>query len=111
MPNISVDYAILEKSTQISVVKSGFTWDDIGSFVAMRRIVKKQKDSNYPIGSSNYISLASENNIVHSKNHLVALLGVKNLTVVENNGVILVANVDAVKNIKKLREQAKEENL
>ena len=42
LPNISVDYAIMEKAYEIYCVKGSYFWEDIGSFDSLKKILKKE---------------------------------------------------------------------
>ncbi|APG60435.1 mannose-1-phosphate guanylyltransferase [Christiangramia salexigens] len=59
IPSISVDYAVMERSEKIKVVKSDFEWSDMGSFDAIYDYLKAQghpvdENGNMVIGSENY---------------------------------------------------------
>jgi len=108
MPDISVDYAVLEKSNKMAVATANFTWDDVGSFLAFERVLRKDDSGNYSAVNVDTISIDSKNNVV-SSSQKVALLGVKNLAIVENNGVLVVASLKQIDKIKDLRELRGEE--
>ena len=112
MPNISVDYAIMEKSQQLAVIAGDFTWDDIGSFLAIKRIKKPDSNNNFSSNNLYYKSIASQNNIIMTENKSIkfALLGIENLVIVENNGIICIAHQDQIGSIKELREMFPEKN-
>ena len=44
---ISVDYAIMEKSDAIYVIPGDFGWDDIGTWLALQRYIKPDENNNY----------------------------------------------------------------
>lgn len=102
MPDISVDYAVLEKASSLGVAPCRFQWDDVGSFEAVSRIQKKDTDGNYTERAGTVESLNSGGNIVLT-DRKTALLGVENLVIVEHEGVLLVAARDAISDIKKIR--------
>ncbi len=112
MPSISIDYALLEKTTKTVVVESKFFWEDLGSYIALERVIEKI-DKNVIIGES--IQLDAEGNILISKGGLVAVLGLKDMVVVHTEDVTLVLpknRVQEVKRIvKKLRDMGKTEYL
>lgn len=113
MPSISIDYALLEKTDKTVVVESSFFWEDLGSYLALERVIDKDSNSNVVIGD--YISLDAHNNIIVSQNGLVAVLGVKDLVVVHTKDVTLVLPKERSQEVKKivklLREQNKKEYL
>ncbi len=88
MPDLSIDYAILEKSQRIRMVRATFQWEDVGSLDAFRRILP-QHQGNWVQGQ--VFALESDGNIVVAEgNGLVALYGVQDLIVVHTPDVTLV---------------------
>ncbi|MBV6494261.1 MAG: Mannose-1-phosphate guanylyltransferase RfbM [Turneriella sp.] len=104
MENISIDYAILEKTKKVGLVEADFLWDDVGSFDAMARIYPADETGNYVI-EGNVICERAKGNIVKSK-MTVALLGIENCVIIEDKGVLLVAKREALQEIKELRAKA-----
>ncbi len=104
MPNISIDYALLEKSDRLAVIHGDFIWDDVGSFEAIVRTNGPDAAGNYPGPGTAYRSIGSENNIMYASKP-IALLGAKNLVVVETEQVLLIAERSSLGDIKKIREQ------
>ncbi len=78
---ISIDYALLEKSDNVYVVESYFTWDDLGSWTALERIIPPDENSNVVRGK--IFMRDSYDNIVYSESKPIALFGVENMIVVE----------------------------
>ncbi len=82
-PKISIDYALMEKSTRRAVVRAGFTWNDIGSWDEMSELMT-------PLKGEDVVSMVeAENNFVLS-DIPVALCGVDDLIVVQKNGALLI---------------------
>ena len=107
MPNISIDYALMEKTKNLAVARGNFRWDDVGSFLSLERVHKKNSNNNVINTQCDIHSIKSKNNIVltNNKNLKVALLGVEDLVIVENNNVLLVAKKSSMDSIKKMREK------
>lgn len=102
LEKISVDYAIIEKANNVVMVESGFDWDDVGEWPAVARHYPADADGNVVRGSAELSD--SRDNIVYCRddNHLVALLGVKDLIVVETEDATLVCHKDKAQEIKNL---------
>lgn len=109
MQNISIDYALMEKTKKIGLIQANFLWDDVGSFEALGRIYRADENGNHVI-SGKVISHRAKGNIVKTQ-LTVALLGLENCVLVEDNGVLLIAKRDALPEIKELREKAPKELL
>ena len=101
LPKISVDYAIMEKASHVTMVKALFDWDDIGSWTALPAHFPLDEEGNTTRGE---VALHdSQNNIVIARKRLIALCGVKDLIVVETDDAILVCHRDAAEQIKHLQ--------
>jgi mannose-1-phosphate guanylyltransferase/mannose-6-phosphate isomerase len=109
MQNISIDYAIMEKTKKVGLIQADFSWDDVGSFDALGRIYPADATGNHVI-QGNVISHRAKGNIVKT-NFTIALLGLENCVLIEDNGVLLVAKREALGDIKELREKAAKELL
>lgn len=109
MQSISIDYAIMEKTKKVGLIQADFLWDDVGSFEALGRIYPVNETGNHVI-SGKVISHRAKGNIVKTE-LTIALLGLDNCVLVEDNGVLLIAKRDALPEIKNLREKAPKELL
>lgn len=105
MPNISIDYAIMEKSDRLAVISSKITWDDVGSYEALSRIQPSDKQENYTEQAEYVNSQDSKGNIILADKP-VNILGIENCIIVEKNGMLLVASRGSIGKIKELRETA-----
>lgn len=101
LPKVSVDYAIMEKASEVVALKARFDWDDVGSWTALPEHLGHDDDGNTLRG--NTAIHESRNNVVISNGRTVALCGVDDLVVVETGDAILVCHRDRVQDIKKLQ--------
>lgn len=101
---ISIDYAVLEKSNDIYVVKSDIGWDDIGTWMAMERY--REKDNYENIYDENTISIDSRNSLViGNSDKQVIMIGVDNIaTIVSDDGIYIVKK-SLLENIKDFKEK------
>ena len=88
--NISVDYAVMEKTDKGCVVEIDAQWNDIGSWDAVCDISEKDENNNIAIGDT--LEEDSFNNFIYSKDKLLVTLGVDNLTIINTPDAILVAS-------------------
>ncbi len=104
-PSISLDHAILEKSSKLAVFPVDFIWSDVGSldtFVSLRE--------QYAAPRTSVIPVDAKNNVVDVEHKLVALVGVDDLCIVERDGILLVAKRDETEKIKTVLETLKQNN-
>jgi len=101
LPQISFDYAIMEKADRVLVVEASFDWDDIGSWRAVANYFDKDEQGN--AANCAITAVDSTNNIVFDEGDAtIALLGVHNLIVVRTGDAVLVCHRHQAENIKNL---------
>lgn len=105
MPNISVDYAVMEKSKNIALVKLESDWNDLGSWQAIYDISEKDKNGNAFIG--NVIDEGSKNSFAYSSSKLVATIGLEDTVIVETEDVIMACKTDNTQDVKLIYERLK----
>ncbi len=103
---ISVDFGIMQKTRKAYVIKCEFVWDDIGTFAALGRFLKKYKGNNV-IG--NVFMESSENCSVFAKERLIITFGTKDLIIVDDGDVLLVMDKDKDQEVKYLVNLLKNE--
>lgn len=89
--NISIDYAVLERASNVTGIPAGdIGWNDVGSWNAVYELHKRDAQGNALRSSS--IVEASTGNYIDAPGKLVALLGVKDLIVVDTPDALLIAD-------------------
>ena len=100
-PNISIDYALMEKVDYMVVAECDFDWADIGSWTALRSQIRADKNNNVVRGL--YAGMDTENCIVVGDNqHLIATIDVKDLIIVNQGDVTLVCSEKSAQRVKDL---------
>lgn len=99
--NLSIDYGVLEKANNISgFACEDFGWNDVGSWEAVYQLLSKDRAGN--VARSEMIELESAANYVDARNKLVALVGVRDLVVVDTPDALLICRRDEAQNVSKL---------
>lgn len=89
--NISVDYAVLERATNVAGIPAGdIGWNDVGSWNAVHQLHKRDQHGNAIRAEA--IIESSTGNYVEAEKKLIALLGVKDLIVVDTPDALLIAD-------------------
>jgi len=89
--NISIDFAVLERASNVVGIPAGdIGWNDVGSWNAVYEL--HQRDAQGNALHADAIVEASTGNYVDAKGKLVALLGVKDMIVVDTPDALLVAD-------------------
>ena len=108
MPSISIDYAVMEKSDKIALIKFDGGWNDLGSWKSIYDVSEKDKDGNVKIG--HVLDEGSKNSLMYSSSKLVATIGLENIVVVETEDAILACRADKTQDVKKVFETLKKQN-
>lgn len=107
-PDISIDYAVMEKAGNVAVVPGAFGWNDIGSWDAVRSLSPADADDNRSTGETIFVD--SRNVYVHSEDRLVATVGLDNLLVIDTPDALLVAAADKAQQVKEVVARLKADN-
>jgi len=105
MPNISIDYAVVEKSRQVVLLPLCAKWSDIGSWDAIYDLLDKDTDGNAIKGDC--IPIACGNTLMMGQSRLIAGIGLEDLLVIETDDAILVAKRGESQKVKDLVNQLK----
>ncbi len=108
MPNISLDYALMEKSDNLVMIKLESDWKDVGSWDAIYDISRKDKDGNVFVG--HVLDEDSKNSLVYSSSKLVATIGLEDVVLVETEDAILACSKDKTQDVKHIYETLKQQN-
>lgn len=108
LPDVSIDYALMEHSAKVAVVPAAFDWSDIGSWGALSGLVEADAQNNRAAGNAIFID--SHNTFVQSEGRLVAAVGVEDLIVVDTADAILVAHADRAQDVRQVVKRLKDSN-
>ena len=98
---ISVDYAVMEKTRKVVVARSEFKWDDVGSWTAIPKHFPRDAAGNACLGRTALLD-TDDSIVVSEGGHLTAVLGMKDVVIVQTSGATLVCAKDRVQDIKRL---------
>jgi mannose-1-phosphate guanylyltransferase / mannose-6-phosphate isomerase len=97
-PNISIDYALMERSANVGLIACDIGWSDVGSWKAVSEAHAPDEQGNAAVGPA--LLMGSRNTFVRAQDRFVAALGVENLVVVDTPDALLVAHKDASQQVK-----------
>ena len=112
--NVSIDYAVLEKAKNVAgFPTSDFGWSDVGSWNALYEMLPRDGEAN--VFRTQALAQASTGNYVDAAGKLVALLGVKDLVIVDTPDALLIADrkraQDVAEIVKALEKQERKDLL
>lgn len=98
---ISIDFAVLERASNVMTVKADIIWDDIGGWNSLSRYRERDKDNNVLIG--NTMALDSFETVVYNDGEgIITCLGVSDLVVVQSADITLVVHKTKADQIKEI---------
>ena len=110
-PEISIDYAIMERTKNALVVKLDANWSDIGSWESL--MSSRKKDTNGNVVEGDVILDDVKNTYALSSNRLITASGVSDLIIIDTQDALIVSNRKHENNIKnivnKLKKNARSE--
>ncbi len=105
-PSDSIDYAVMEKTSDAVVVPLAAGWSDVGSWSALHEA--SEADSSGNVFHGDVIAEGSRGCYLHAESRLLAAVGLTDHVVVETKDAVLVAAKDRVQDVKKLVARLKE---
>ena len=104
-PNISLDYAIAEKTSHAAVVPANIGWSDVGSWNALWELAQKDANGNAAIGD--VVLEGASNSYVRSDGILTAVVGLEDAIVVVTGDAVLAMHRDKAQDVKKIVDRLK----
>ena len=106
-PDESIDYAVMEKTSDSVVIPLDAGWSDVGSWLSLYEISEKDELNNVVFGD--VITSETESCYVRAEERLVATIGVKDLVIVDTKDALMVAHKSSTQDVKKIVNQLKEQ--
>jgi mannose-1-phosphate guanylyltransferase / mannose-6-phosphate isomerase len=100
MPNISIDYSIMENTSKAAVVPLEASWSDIGSFDQVYNNQEKDEDQNVFIGD--VINRGSKGTLVIGKKRKIAVIDVEDLCIIDSDDAILITKRSSSQEVKNI---------
>lgn len=108
LTKISVDYALMEKSTNVVVVPATFDWDDVGAWPAIAKHFTADAAGNVLRGLA-MVEGGANNIVISTDGHLTGIVGASDLVVVHTAEATLVCPKDQAQGIKALLARLKQD--
>jgi len=105
--NVSIDYAVMEKSSRVQVFPVEMGWSDVGSWSSLPEVVEPDEAGMVCINATDHISIDSDNCLVYVDNRVVATVGVHDLIVVSTSDALLICDRKRAQDVKKVVEELK----
>lgn len=108
MPDISIDYALLEKSTKLLVAPLDISWSDVGSWDSIYDLFEKDENQNVKLG--NILDIDTSNCLIMGNKRLISTVGLEDLLIVDTDDALFIGKKGESQTVKHLVEEMKKRN-
>jgi mannose-1-phosphate guanylyltransferase len=102
LPNVSIDYGVMEKTERLDIIAGDFDWCDVGDLVEFAKLSGQMNP---------HIEIDGKGSLVLGDGRMVATLGLDNLLIVQTPDAILVTTKDRAQDVRKVTAALKERDL
>ena len=106
VPDNSIDYALMEKSSRVAVVPCDIGWSDIGSWTAIGALTEADRDGNRVEGES--VLHDVRDSYIRSEHRVVGAVGLSNMVIIDTADALLVADASRAQDVKHIYARLKE---
>ncbi len=106
MPEISIDYAVMEKSDRVTMLPLDLYWNDIGSWDSLHDLLSKDEDGNAAVGD--VMTLDTKNCLIFGNKRLLSTIGLKDCLIVETDDAVLIAKKGEAWKVREIVNRLKE---
>ncbi|NQZ53789.1 MAG: mannose-1-phosphate guanylyltransferase/mannose-6-phosphate isomerase [Piscirickettsiaceae bacterium] len=105
-PDISIDFALMEKSNKVAMIACDIGWSDIGSWYAISELKQPDSDGNRVVGQALLHDVT--NCYIQNEGRMVGAIGIDNLIIVDTADALLIADKTRSQDVKKIVTQLKQ---
>ena len=109
MPDISIDYALLEKSSHLLVAPLDVSWSDVGSWDSIYDLFNKDCNQNVKVG--NILDIDTKNCLIMGDKRLISTIGLENLLIVDTEDALFIGRKGQSQSVKHLVDEMKKRNV
>lgn len=105
IPEDSIDYAVMEKSSKVKVIASDIDWSDVGSFDSLYE--ELPKDDNGNTINEKYVAINSKNNLIYGKERYIATVDIDDCIIVDTGDALLISKKGSSQKVKEVVKKIK----
>lgn len=105
-PDISIDYAVMEKSDRVALLPLHLYWNDIGSWDSLHEILAQDENGNATTGD--VIALDTKDCLIFGNKRLLSTIGLKDCLIVETDDAVLIAKRGEAWKVREIVNRLKE---
>ncbi len=108
MPDISIDYALMEKSSNVMILPLDVSWSDVGSWDSVYDVLEKDVNQNAKVG--NILDIDTKNCLIMGGKRLISTIGLEDILVIETDDALFIGRKGESQRVKHLVEELKKRN-
>lgn len=108
MPEISIDYAVAERSDRIVILPIDVYWNDIGSWDSLYDVTDKDAMGNVKMGD--IIAIDTKDSLIISNKRLISTIGLEDCLIVDTDDAVLVAKKGETQKVREVVRRLNEQN-
>jgi mannose-1-phosphate guanylyltransferase/mannose-6-phosphate isomerase len=108
MPDISIDYALMEKSSNVMIHPLEVSWSDVGSWDSVYDVLEKDVNQNAKVG--NVLDIDTKNCLIMGGKRLISTIGLEDILVIETDDALFIGRKGESQRVKHLVEELKKRN-
>jgi len=105
MPNISIDYAVMEKSDKAVTIPLDIYWNDVGSWESLFDIMPKDDQGNVKVGD--ILDIDTKNTLIMGGKRIISTIGLENLLIVETADAVFIGKRESAQKVNQLVDELK----
>ncbi len=109
LQNISIDYAVLERSNDVLVIPGDFEWNDVGSWDTLGTIFPTDENGN--IIKARHLGIDTKNSIIYGEDRLIATIGLENFIIADTDDALLICPKGKAQEVKSLVSRLKSRHM
>jgi len=106
---ISIDYGVMEKSSEVYTIKSHFDWSDVGSWDEIYNQKDKDADGNVKMGRT--VTINTKNCLIINDQRITATIGVEDLLIIDTDNGLLICKRGESQNVKEVVDYLRRKGL
>ncbi len=108
MPDLSIDVALMERSTNTMVMPLDVSWSDVGSWDSVYDLMSKDPSQNVKIG--NVVDIDTKNCLIMGSKRLISTIGIEDLLIIETEDALFIGKKGHSQKVKNIVEELKKRN-
>ncbi|MBI3236894.1 MAG: cupin domain-containing protein, partial [Chlamydiales bacterium] len=108
LPDISIDYALMEKSKNVMVLPLDVSWSDVDSWDSVYDVLEKDANLNAKVG--NVLDIDTKNCLIMGGKRLISTIGIEDILVIETDDALFIGRKGESQRVKNLVEELKKRN-